>query len=93
MWTVEECCINFEDFFKRKSVDYLGEEVKAGMTMNWKAICDSLPQEVGCLKLQRFCRLGTLEYVAKFEEFLLPQQDWKYARPLVGLNFVEDLLT
>ena len=72
MWRVEEACINFDDFFKRKSVDYLGEEVKVATTMNWRAICDSFPQEVGCLDLERFCRLGTREYVSRFEDFLLP---------------------
>ena len=81
LWKVDDVCINFEDFFKRKSVDYMGEEVKVGMTMNWKAIRDSFPQEVGCLDLQRFCRLGTLEYVVNFEDFLFPQQDWKYTKP------------
>ena len=49
--------------------------------MNWRAIRDSFPQEVVCLDLQRFCRLGTLEYVVNFEDFLLPQQDWKYTKP------------
>ena len=81
VWKVDEVSINFEDFFKRKSVDYLGEEVKVGMTMNWRAIQDSFPQEVGCLDLQRFCRLGTLEYVVNFESFLFPPQDWKYTKP------------
>ena len=81
MWKIEDVSVNFEDFFKRKSVDYLGEEVKVGMTMNWQAIHDSFPQEVGCLELERFCRLGTLEYVVNFEDFLLPQQDWKYTKP------------
>ena len=81
MWRVEEACINFDDFFKRKSVDYLGEEVKVATTMNWRAICDSFPQEVGCLDLERFCRLGTREYVSRFEDFLLPPQDWKYTKP------------
>ena len=85
MWKVEEVAMNFADFFKRKSV---GEEVKVGMTMNWQAIRDSFPQEVCCLELQRFCRLGTLEYVVNFleyvvnfEDFLLPQQDWKGSIP------------
>ena len=81
MFRVDESEICFEDFFKRKSIDYLGEEVKVAMTMNWQVICDSFPQEVGCLELERFCRLGTLEYVTKFEEFLLPSRDWKYTKP------------
>ena len=99
MWIVEEHLICFDDFFKRKSVDYLGDEVKVAMTMNWQAICDSFSPEVGCLELERFCRLGTLEYVSKFEGYLLLPEDWKYVKPprvmwrkMGGRNFVRDLL-
>ena len=81
MWNIGEHDICFDDFFKRKSVDYLGDEVKVAMTMNWQAICDSFPPEVGCLELERFCRLGTLEYASKFEDYLLPPEDWKYVKP------------
>ena len=81
MWSIGEHDICFDDFFKRKSVDYLGDEVKVAMTVNWRAVCDSFPQEVGCLELERFCRLGTLEYVNQFEDFLLPPEDWKYVKP------------
>ena len=81
MWTIGEHAICFDDFFKRKSVDYLGDEVKVAMTVNWRAVCDSSTQEVGCLELERFCRLGTLEYVTQFEDYLLPPEDWKYVKP------------
>ena len=61
MWDIGETSVCFEDFFKK----YLS------VTTNWQAICDSFPQEVGCLELERFCRLGTLECVTRFEKFSL----------------------
>lgn len=54
-------------------MDYTGEEVKVAQRLSWSAVSPSLPEGVGCLPLEDFCRLGTLHYVQHFTDYLLPE--------------------
>ena len=80
-WTIPKPEVNFATVFKTKDVSYSGEEIKIAQTLNWKAVEPSLPEGVGMLPLQEFCRLGTLEYVLNFENYMLPEDMVKVPRP------------
>ena len=65
----------FQEFFRAKTLDYSGEEVKVARRFNWQMVEAALPEGVGSLRLTDFCAQGTLEYVLNFEKCLLPPQD------------------
>ena len=71
-WNETDTEVCFDSFFLKRKVDYMGEEVKVAQRMTWAAIQESLPDAVGSLPLEKFCRLGTLEYVKNFEKYLVP---------------------
>ena len=81
IWEEERPEVTFEKLFTTKDLDYSGEEVKLAQQLNWKAVEKSLPDGVGCLPLQEFCTMGTLEYVLNFEKHLLPLEDLEVPRP------------
>ena len=62
--------IPFQEFFRARTLDYSGEEVKVARRFTWQMVEAALPQGVGS-----FCDQGTLEYVVSFEKCLLPPQD------------------
>ena len=72
-WKETDTEVCFDTFFLKRKVDYMGEEVKIAQRMTWAAIQESLPDAVGSLPLEKFCRLGTLEYVKNFEKYLVPR--------------------
>ena len=65
----------FQQFFRARTLDYSGEEVKVARRFTWQMVEAALPQGVGSLRLTDFCDQGTLEYVVSFEKCLLPPQD------------------
>ena len=67
--------LTFREFFRTKTIDYSGEEVKVARRFTWQMIEAALPQGVGSLVLTEFCTQGTLDYVRNFEQCLLPDQD------------------
>ena len=73
--------VSFKQLFTNKGVDYTGEEIRVAKPLNWKAVEASLPDGVGKLPLQDYCRLGTLEYVNNFEQYFLPEDAIKVPRP------------
>eukprot|EP00435_Cladocopium_sp_Y103_P021547 s123_g5.t1 len=81
MWDSPKPEISFREFFQSKTIDYAGEEVKVAQRLKWSRVRPSLPDGVGCLPLQDFCRLGTLHYVQHFEEQLLPPDAIKVPKP------------
>ena len=81
MWEVSESDVSFTDFFARKNVDYCGDEVKLTQKLFWPAISESFAEGVASLELSRFCRLGTKAYVERFDDFLLPEENWAYTKP------------
>ena len=81
MWGEANSSMNFEDFFKRRNVDYMGEEIKVAQNLVWDAVSESLPEGVGSLPLRNFCRLGTQGYVDDFERYLVPQDAQVRVKP------------
>ena len=80
VWGISKPEVSFQRLFTTKDVDYSGEEIKVAMTLTWPGVKQSLPDGVGLLPLQEYCRLGTLHYVTHFEEYLLPEEDRKVPR-------------
>lgn len=71
---VEE--FDWSRFFRSRTVDYHGEEVKVARHFSWHNISPALPPEIGRVKLQEICRLGSRHYVEHFDDFLLPREAW-----------------
>ena len=63
-------------FFKSKSVDYRGEEVKEACRFCWDNISPALPKEIGVVALEDACSLGARHYVLHFEQYLKPESEW-----------------
>ena len=68
--------ISWEDFFKVRTVDYCGEEVKVGRWFTWANISPALPSEIGRVPLEDVCSLGCRHYVSHFDEYLKPPDQW-----------------
>ena len=81
IWETPKPVLDFKTLFSRKDVDYCGEEVKVALNLSWEAVQASLPEGVGCLPLEDFCRHGTLEYVLNFEKYMQPPDLVQVPRP------------
>lgn len=71
----------WEDFFKVKTVDYQGEEVKVARWFTWDNVAPALPREVGTVPLAEVCELGCKFYVENFEAYLKPRAEWIPTKP------------
>ena len=69
------------DFFKVRTIDYQGEEVKTAQAIEWRNISPALPDEVGSVPLGDVVDLGCKYYVEHFREFLVPEEDQRYTTP------------
>ena len=67
---------DWSSFFKSRSVDYRGEEVKVARYFSWANISPALPPEIGRVKLEEVCTLGSRYYVEHFDEFVRPRESW-----------------
>ena len=81
--------LNFDEFFRHKKVDYLGEEIQVAKSLSWKSIEPSLPSQVGQLCLSDFCEDGVLHFINNFENFLVAPEDRCIGKP--PRVFVDDL--
>ena len=81
IWDVPCPEVSFKRLFETRTLDYSGEEIKVAQRLNWVAVSQSLPDGVGRLRLEDFCRLGTLHYVQNFTDHLLPEDAIKVPRP------------
>ena len=61
--------LDFIEFFKTRTVDYCGEEIKLAKILTWKSLGPALPAEVGLLHLRDHCDGGVLHYVDHFTDF------------------------
>ena len=66
----------WEEFFKHRSVDYQGEEVKIARAFKWENISPALPVEVGRVPLEGVCTLGCKFYVENFDLYVKPRDEW-----------------
>ena len=81
IWKSEPPEVSFKQLWSSKTLDYVGEEVKVAQRLKWQAVAPSLPEGVGQLPLEEFCRLGTLHYVQHFTDYLLPADAMQAPRP------------
>ena len=72
---------DWKAFFNVRSVDYKGEEVRLAQHTSWKNIAPALPREIGNVALTDVCERGCLDYVCRFDEYLLPQDMQKLTKP------------
>ncbi len=68
-------------FFKTRSVDYLGDEVKVAQYFTWENISPALPKEVGRVPLAEVCTMGARHYVLNFGDFIKPKKEWEIKKP------------
>eukprot|EP00435_Cladocopium_sp_Y103_P029073 s976_g7.t1 len=79
--------LDFDEFFRTRSVDYSGDEIKLAKSLKWESILPSLPDEVGLLPLRDYCESGVLYYVDHFEDYVLPVADQHIGKtPRVFVN-------
>ena len=46
------------DFFRTRTIDYKGDEVKTALSFKWANIRPALPQEIGVARLTDICAQG-----------------------------------
>ena len=68
--------LDWSDFFKVRSIDYKGDEVKVARKFQWKNISPALPVEIGRVPLEEVCSQGSKHYVLNFEKYLKPSDQW-----------------
>ena len=66
----------WEEFFKHRSIDYQGEEVRVARAFKWENISPALPVEVGRVPLEGVCTLGCKFYVENFDLYVKPRDEW-----------------
>lgn len=69
-------CFQWDEFFRHRSVDYQGEEVKVARTFCWKNVAPALPAEIGRVPLECVCTLGAQYYVKHFDQYIKPRSEW-----------------
>eukprot|EP00435_Cladocopium_sp_Y103_P058354 s184_g20.t1 len=69
--------VNWADFFKVRSIDYKGDEVKVARKFCWDNILPALPREIGKVPLESVCTLGSKHYVLHFDQYLKPESEWE----------------
>jgi hypothetical protein len=76
--TVDE--FDWAEFFRCRTIDYRGEEVKTARSFSWANIGPTLPKEIGIVQLRDVCEQGCQYYVDHFPEFLKPVEDWPHVK-------------
>lgn len=76
--SIETMMERFEwnEFFKHRSIDYQGEEVKIAKSFRWENVAPALPAEVGRVPLEGVCTLGARYYVENFDLYVKPREEW-----------------
>ena len=72
--TLENFC--WDEFFRTRSVDYKGDEVKTARSFSWQNIKHALPEEIGRVPLEEVCTLGAQHYVKNFDAFIKEKKAW-----------------
>ena len=67
---------DWKDFFRTRTIDYKGDEVKTAMPFRWENIRPALPREIGVARLVDICQQGCKHYVENFPSFLKPPCEW-----------------
>ena len=67
---------DWSGFFRTRTVDYQGDEVKVARSFCWGNIAPALPEEIGRVPLSDICTLGCKYYVDHFDLFVKPRDQW-----------------
>ena len=77
MKDIPETTAAFEwgEFFRARTIDYKGDEVKTALKFSWSNIRPALPQEIGVAQLTDICEQGCRHYIENFP-YLKPPSEW-----------------
>ena len=75
---VKEVTESFDwgDFFRTRTIDYKGDEVKTALGFCWKNIEPALPKEIGVARLVDICGQGCRHYIENFPAYLKAPSEW-----------------
>jgi len=73
--------ISWQEFFKWRSLDYVGDEVATARITSWSNLRSAIPTEVGGVELADVVSEGCRHYVLNFEDYLVSQDSRVYTRP------------
>ena len=66
----------WDEFFRIRSIDYKGDEVRVAQKFSWNNIAPALPREIGRVPLADVCSEGSRHYVLHFDHYLKPPAEW-----------------
>ena len=72
--TVDE--FDWTSFFRCRTIDYKGDEIKTAKFFSWANIGPALPKEIGIVELRDLCEQGCQYYVDHFPDFLKDRAVW-----------------
>eukprot|EP00438_Fugacium_kawagutii_P016687 Skav223981 [mRNA] locus=scaffold1107:398003:399442:- [translate_table: standard] len=68
--------VEWKDFFRVRSIDYKGDEVRTARWFKWVNVSSAFPTQVGAVPLAEVCTRGSRFYVENFDLFLKPASEW-----------------
>lgn len=68
-------------FFRTRTIDYQGDEIKVALWFKWGDISPALPKEIGVVPLEDVCQHGARYYVQNFDLFLKNRDEWAIVKP------------
>ena len=71
---------DWSSFFRTRTIDYKGDEVKTAQQFTWKNIRPAIPREIGVVELKDICEQGCKHYIEHFPDFLKPSHEWEPVR-------------
>ena len=71
---------DWSSFFRTRTIDYKGDEVKTAQQFAWKNIKPAIPREIGVVELKDICEQGCKHYIEHFPDFLKPPHEWEQVR-------------
>ena len=83
---IDEVTQDFEwsSFFRTRTIDYKGDEVKTAQQFTWRNIKPAIPREIGVVDLKDICEQGCKHYIEHFPDFLKPPHEWEQVRKASG---------
>lgn len=68
-------------FFRTRTIDYQGDEIKVALWFRWSNISPALPREIGVIPLEEVCQHRALYYVKNIDLFLKDKAEWPTIKP------------
>ena len=72
---------DWSSFFRTRTIDYQGDEVKVALWFRWGNVSPALPREIGVIPLEDVCQHGALYYVKNIDLFLKDKDEWPAIKP------------